>query len=125
MRREHFEALVEAAIDALPQEFQEGLENIAVVVEDWPSAEQVASAGVKHRSQMLGLYEGIPLTERGYQPSMVLPDKITIFQRPIERCSHSEEEMVRTIGETVRHEIAHYYGIGEDRLMEIEERWRR
>jgi predicted Zn-dependent protease with MMP-like domain len=119
MERERFEQLVVEAIESLPQEFQQRLENIAVVVEGWPTPEQLASVGFRHRGDLLGLYEGIPLTKRGRRLSMVLPDKITIFQKPIERVYRSDKEIVSGIGETVRHEIAHHFGIGDKRLSEI------
>lgn len=121
MERERFEELVAEALEGLPQEFQQKLENIAIVVEDWPSPEQLASVGFRHRGDLLGLYEGIPLTKRGRRMSMVLPDKITIFQKPIERVYRSDREIMRGIGETVRHEIAHHFGISDKRLKEIEQ----
>ena len=119
MERERFKQLVAEAIESLPQEFLERLENIDIVVQDWPTSEQLASVGFRHRSSLLGLYEGIPLTQRGRRVSMVLPDKITIFQKPIEMTYRSEREIVRGLGETVRHEIAHHFGLSDRRLNEI------
>lgn len=119
MERERFEQLVAEAIESLPQEFRENLENIDVVVEDWPTPEQLASVGFRHRRNLLGLYEGIPLTKRGRRVNMVLPDKITIFQKPIEMAYRSDRETLRGIRETVRHEIAHHFGISDKRLSEI------
>ncbi|MFQ5925244.1 MAG: metallopeptidase family protein [Dehalococcoidia bacterium] len=119
MRREKFEELVAEALEGLPQDFQEKLENIAVVVQDWPTLDQLASVGFRHRGDLLGLYEGIPLTKRGRRQSMVLPDRISIFQKPIERICRSEEEIMRRVGGTVRHEIAHYFGISDERLREM------
>jgi predicted Zn-dependent protease with MMP-like domain len=124
MERERFEQLVAEALEGLPLEFQRKLENIAVVVEDWPSEEQLSSVGLSHPSELLGLYEGVPLTEGGWHRA-ALPDKITIFQRPIERICRSDREIRRRVGETVRHEIAHYFGISDERLREIERRKRR
>jgi len=119
MERERFEQLVAEAIESLPPEFRERLENIDVVAEDWPTHDQLASVGFRHRSDLLGLYEGIPLTKRGRGVSMVLPDKITIFRKPIEMAYRSDREIVRGIGDTVRHEIAHHFGISDRRLSEI------
>ncbi len=124
VQRERFEELVAETLEGLPLEFQEKLENIVLVVEDWPSQELLASVGLRHRSQLLGLYEGVPLTEGGRHRA-ALPDKITIFQKPIERICRSDKEIKRQIGETVRHEIAHYFGISDERLREIEEQGRR
>lgn len=120
MEREQFEELVEMAVEGLPAIFRERLENIAVMVEDWPTPEQLAKVGVRRRQTLLGLYEGIPLLNRGRGYNMVLPDKITIFQRPIEIHCRSEERIIQKVRETVHHEIAHYFGISDARLDEIE-----
>ena len=120
MKREDFEELVARALDELPQGFQEKLMNIAIMVEDWPSRDQLASVGLRYRDELLGLYEGIPLTKRGwYEPP--LPDRITIFQRPIEMTCPSEDEIVEAVQDVLRHEIAHHFGISDERLREIEE----
>ena len=119
MDREHFEQLVVQALEGLPEEFQERLENIVLMVEDWPSREQMASLGLAYRGELLGLYEGVPLTEGGRHHAL-LPDTITIFRRPIQRMCRTDEEVRRRIAETVRHEIAHYFGISDRRLDEIE-----
>ena len=119
MERERFEDLVEKAVDSLPPQFQERLNNIVVLVEDWPSREQYRKVGLHSRQDLLGLYEGIPLTDRDSGYNMVLPDRVTIFQRPIEMICLTDEEIVRRVSETVRHEIAHYFGISDSRLREI------
>ena len=119
MEREQFEELVDEAIESLPENLKERIENVAIMVADWPTSEQLEEVGVKHKQDLLGLYEGIPLTKRtrGYQ--MVLPDKITIFQKPIEMRYHSEEQLIKRIQGVVKHEIAHYFGISDNRLREI------
>ena len=119
MDRERFEQLVADAIEGLPPDFRERLLNIAVVVQDWPTRQQLASVGLRGRHQLLGLYEGIPLTAGGRENAMAAPDKITIFRRPIELAYRSEKAVVRGIGETVRHEIAHHFGISDQRLRQI------
>ncbi|MDI6814606.1 MAG: metallopeptidase family protein [Dehalococcoidales bacterium] len=120
MDRERFEWLVVKAVDSLPEEFGTKLENIDVVVEDWPTQGQLAKAGLRQGQTLLGLYEGVPRTKRGRHYGLVLPDKITIFQRPIEaKCSH-DAEITAEIQRVVRHEIAHHFGIGEVRLRQIE-----
>ena len=119
MERERFQELVLEALESLPREFQERLENIVIVIEDWPSPAQLAGLGIRRRRDLLGLYQGVPLTKRSIWQPTELPNKITIFQKPIEmRCS-SEKEIVPKIQETVRHEIAHYFGISDKRLREI------
>lgn len=120
MDRERFEEFVAEALDGLPVEFQERLENVVVVVEDWPSEELMESLGIRRRTQLLGLYEGVPLIE-GPRHHGPMPDKITIFQKPIERICRTEEEVRIRVGETLRHEVAHYFGITDERLIEIEE----
>jgi predicted Zn-dependent protease with MMP-like domain len=88
-QREKFYTLVTKAIDELPPEFQDRLENVDVVVEDWPSPAQLARNNIKSRFSLLGLYEGVPHLHRGPGYGMVLPDKITIFRKPIEARCHS------------------------------------
>ena len=119
MEKERFEELVEAAVENLPMHLKEEIENVAILVEDWPTHAQLESVGMSRKQDLLGLYEGIPLTKRtrGYQ--MVLPDKITIFQKPIEMRYHSEQQIIKRLERTVWHEIAHYFGISDDRLREM------
>ena len=120
MQRQRFEALVIKAIEELPAEFQSKLENVDVLVEDWPSRTQLRQLGLRHSTQLLGLYEGVPQTGRGRGYNLVLPDKITIFQKPIEAKCRSDREIETEIGEVVRHEIAHHFGIGDETLSKIE-----
>ena len=116
MRPEEFEALVAQAIAELPEKFHERLENVAVVVEDWPSTRQLASVGLSRRLDLLGLYEGIPRTKRGSGYNLVLPDRITIFRRPIEaRCAHGRD-VVAEVQRVVLHEIAHHFGLSDEEL---------
>ncbi|MFC1980053.1 metallopeptidase family protein [Chloroflexota bacterium] len=116
MNRERFEWLVARAIDSLPDEFRTNLENIDVVVNDWPTQEQITRAGLRRGENLLGLYEGVPLTRQGAHYGLVPPDKITIFQRTIEAQRRHDAEIQRV----VRHEIAHHFGIGDARLEQLE-----
>jgi predicted Zn-dependent protease with MMP-like domain len=120
MDRQEFEKLVDRAIEALPEEFKSKLENIDVLVEDWPSPQQINKLKLRNKAQLLGLYEGIPQTKRDSGYNMVLPDKITIFQKPIEMECRSDKEIEAEIGRVVKHEIAHYFGIGDATLYKIE-----
>ncbi len=120
MDRERFKWLVARAVDSLPEEFRTKLENIDVVVEDWPTGGQLASVGLGHGQALLGLYEGVPLTNRGRHYGMVPPDKITIFQKPIEAKCRYDAEITAEIQRVVQHEIAHHFGIGDARLEQIE-----
>ena len=120
MDREGFEQLVAKAIDSLPTEFLTRLENIDVVVDDWPTQRQLAELGLRRRETLLGLYEGVPLTRRGRHYGLVPPDKITIFQKPIEAKCRYDAEITAEIQKVVRHEIAHHFGIGDARLKQLE-----
>jgi predicted Zn-dependent protease with MMP-like domain len=115
-----FRELVASAVAELPEEFRARLDNVEVVVEDWPAPEQLRSARIGHRRQLLGLYQGVPITKRGRGYGLVAPDKITIFQKPIEARYRDEAEITKAIGRVVRHEIAHHFGIGEARLRQLE-----
>ena len=120
MDRERFEWLVARAVNSLPNEFLTKLENIDVVAEDWPTQQQLARAGLRRGETLLGLYEGVPLTKRGGHYGLVPPDKITIFQKPIEAKCRYDAETTAEIQRVVRHEIAHHFGIGDAKLEQIE-----
>lgn len=120
MDRERFEWLVARAVESLPEEFRAKLENVDVVVEAWPTQDQMAKAGLGRGQTLLGLYQGVPQTRRGRQYGLVAPDKITIFQRPIEARCRFEAEIIAEIQRVVRHEIAHHFGIGDARLRQLE-----
>jgi len=120
MRKEKFEELVAEAVSGLPAEFRELLDNVEIFVEDWPGREQLKSVGLKDRYDLLGLYEGTPITHRDQGYNLVLPDRITIFQKPLEAQCGSAREIKLEIVRTVKHEIAHYFGLDEERLDVIE-----
>lgn len=113
---DEFEQLVAQALDELPEFFQQKLQNIEVVVTNWPTLAELQSVGLKPGQLLLGLYQGIPLTRRTSHYGLVLPDKITIFQGPIERVCHTREQVVRQVQRTVKHELAHHFGIDDERL---------
>ena len=116
--REQFERLVRSELSQLPEEFKLRLNNVDIVVDNAASPNQLIGTGIENSMELLGLYEGIPLTER-YGYDLVLPDKITIFQKPIESICETQEEIAREIETTITHEIAHHFGINDDRLEEI------
>ncbi len=117
--KESFEHLVAEALDDLPPDIQEMLDNVDVVIADWPDPATLRQAGLRHPVQLLGFYQGVPLTKRSHRYGLVLPDKITIYRCPIERRSRTAEETRAIVRRVVRHEIAHHFGIGDDRLQEI------
>ena len=121
MDRQKFAELVSETIDNLPCEFREKLDNVDITVEDLPSSLQRKKLRLGNPLQLLGLYEGVPQTKRGTGYTLVLPDKITLFQKPIEaRCRNLEARIKLEIDEVIKHEIAHHFGIGESSLLSIE-----
>ena len=119
MARTHFERLVAEALDSLPEDILQHMDNVEVIVEDWPSRAQMARAGLGPGYTLFGLYEGVPLTKRSSSYGLVPPDKITIFRGPIEVTYTDEDERRRCVVRTVIHEIAHHFGLDEDRLQEL------
>lgn len=121
---EQFDALITRAMDELPQEYIKGLDNVAIVQADEPTEDQVIKMKLDHNHLLLGLYEGIPLTQRGAGYSFVLPDKITLFKHPLMQVTSTEEEFFQQIKRTLWHEIAHFYGLDHRRIDEIQARGR-
>ncbi len=117
MGRDLFEQFVAEAWDDLPEELES--DNVEVVIEDWPDSETMRLAKVRHRSQLLGFYHGIPRTKRTHNYSLVLPDKISIYRQPILMRCRTWEEVRAMVRHVVRHELAHHFGIDDDRLREI------
>jgi predicted Zn-dependent protease with MMP-like domain len=126
MTRDRFQQLVVEAIDSIPRRFAEEIKNVAIVIEERPSADVLAEMEMGSDDVLLGLYQGIPLPERQWAHGNTLPDRITLYQRSIEEdCGGDDDQIVVTIGETLIHELGHYFGLSEDEIMEIEERyWR-
>ncbi|MCI0778302.1 MAG: metallopeptidase family protein [Chloroflexi bacterium] len=120
MELERFEELVRRGLDLIPDEIHARMSNVDIEVQDLPSAQQLAAAGVPQGHTLLGLYVGIPLTRRTSGYNMVMPDRIIIFQRPLERISRNEDALVDRVRDTVIHEVAHHFGISDERLDEIE-----
>jgi predicted Zn-dependent protease with MMP-like domain len=123
--RARFERLVREAMTLIPRRFREEIKNLALVVEDEPSPELLEEMEIEPPDSLYGLYQGTPLPERAWAHGNVLPDKITLFQRPIEEDCQDDDEIRATIGETLIHEVGHYFGLSEEEIEEIEERyWR-
>lgn len=118
MDKTSFEQLVLAVLDELPSKLWHKIENIAVTVEEEPSAEILRKQGVKPPGTLLGLYQGVPRNKRGISYTNILPDKITIFKKPVESLCHNELELKNRIKEVVVHEIGHYFGLSEQELLE-------
>ncbi|RME35335.1 MAG: metallopeptidase family protein [Thermoflexia bacterium] len=114
-----FDQFVAEALERLPEFFRNRLENVEIVVEDWPDRRTMRLAGVRSPADLLGFYHGVPLTKRTSSYMLVLPDRITLYRRPILMRCRTPEEVRALVEWTLRHEIAHYFGIDDDRLLEI------
>ena len=125
MTRAAFERLLVEAIALIPKRFRREMKNLAVVIEDEPSAELLDEMDIEPPDSLYGLYQGTPLPERTWAFGNHLPDRITLFQKPIEEDCEDEDDVRAVIGETLIHEVGHYFGLSEDEIQEIEERyWR-
>ena len=119
MEDDPFFALVLEALETVPEQFREALDNVEILVEEWPSFNTMRLARVRSKYGLLGFYHGVPLTERTSGYNLIAPDKISIYQRPIEAQCQTPEELRALVHRVVHHELAHYFGIGDDRLHEI------
>ena len=118
MKRDKFKRLVGQAIAELPEEFRRRLENVIVIVEDRPSQDLLERMEVPPEDTLFGLYEGTPLTERGFDAPLY-PDRIWIFQQPIEEECDTEDEIREEIKTTIVHEVAHFFGLDDDYLEDL------
>ena len=118
LSRAEFEKLVTQAVESLPPRFLERLENVEVMVESAPTREDLEDAGIEPGRTLFGLYQGVPQTQRGTWYGSVLPDRIVIYQRPIEAVARTRREIRKEIRITLMHEIGHHFGLGEDELSE-------
>ena len=125
MTREDFVQLVEEALREIPQRFRKEMKNVAVVVEDEPPSHILEEMEIGPEDTLFGLYQGTPLTERRWDHGNALPDRISIYQRPIVEACEDEDEIRDCVAETVIHEFGHYFGMSEEEIEEIEEKyWR-
>ena len=114
-----FQELVAHALDGLPPWVVEHMENVAILVQPWPTPEQLRAAGITGRRTLLGLYEGIPLTRRGRAYHSVAPDRIILFQGPLQASARDRDALIEQIQWTVLHEIAHHFGFDEERVRDL------
>lgn len=125
MTRDRFQQLVEEALREIPRSFRVEMKNVAVVVEDEPSSDILEDLEIEPPDSLFGLYQGTPLPERSWAHGNTLPDRISIYQRPIEEACEDDEEIRNCVAETVIHEFGHYFGLSEEEIEDIEEKyWR-
>lgn len=125
MDKTDFQRLVEEALHLIPRRFRKEMRNVAVVVEDEPPPHVLEELEIEPPDSLFGLYQGTPLPERSWNYGNTLPDRISIYQRPIEEACEDEEEILECVAETVIHEFGHYFGMSEEEIEEIEEKyWR-
>ncbi len=120
MLRSHFRRLVREAMASLPPEILARVDNVDVLVRGRPTPEEQHTAGMRRGQSLLGLYVGVPLTERGAHYGNILPDRIVIYQDAIERISDSDDAIIAQVRRTVVHELAHHFGIDDARLHELD-----
>jgi predicted Zn-dependent protease with MMP-like domain len=118
-RAARFDALVREAVDGLPPELLSRLDNVDILVRERPTAAELRSAGVGPGGMLLGLYQGTPLPVRTSGYNLTLPDRILLFRRPLEAMCRTDAQLVAQIRRTVLHELAHHFGIDDDRLHQI------
>ena len=123
--REEFEKIVEAGIKAIPEKFLRKLDNVAIVIEDEPTLAQKKKLKIHRGWTLFGLYEGVPAVRRGANYTWTLPDKITIFKKPIENEAVDAKDVKDMVRDTVWHEIAHHFGMDESRVRRAEDRRRK
>lgn len=125
MHRAEFERLVAEAVMLIPRRFRQEMRNLALVVEDAPAPDLLADMGIEPPDTLYGLYQGTPLPERDWAYGNQLPDRITIYQQPIVEDCEDDDEVRAVIGETLIHEVGHYFGMSEEEIEAIEEHyWR-
>jgi predicted Zn-dependent protease with MMP-like domain len=120
MTRKDFEHTVRQTLDELPPDLRRHIANVAIVVEEWPDDATLDAAGLDDPLDLFGFYHGIPLTERMHDYGLVLPDKISIYRQPILHACHTDDQVRSHIRHTVRHEIAHHFGISDERLEQLD-----
>jgi predicted Zn-dependent protease with MMP-like domain len=120
LTRKEFEEVVISALRGLPKSIKKKMKNVDVVVEDRASRDLLSEMGLRSPAELLGLYQGVPLDRRGFYYGNVLPDKITLFQTPIESMCRTKEDVEEKVKEVVIHEVGHYFGLDDERLRELE-----
>ena len=122
MHRDDFEQLAEEAWEAIPEDIKQHFANVAIFIQDEPAAEDLEAGRVPAGSTLLGLYQGVPISRRGFGYGMVMPDRVTLFQGPIERAARSYRDIPQIVYDTLWHELAHHLGMNEKEVRDAERR---
>jgi predicted Zn-dependent protease with MMP-like domain len=120
LTRKEFQEAVISALKRLPKSIKRKMKNVDVVIENRASRDLLSEMGLRSPSELLGLYQGVPLDRRGFYYGNVLPDKITLFKIPIESICKTKDEVEKKVKEVVIHEVGHYFGLDDERLRELE-----
>lgn len=120
-----FEKLIGEAMDELPEHYAQNMNNVAITYEDEPTPEQREKLRLRCNETLFGLYEGVPLPQRGAGYTMVLPDKITLFKKPLQHATHSADHFKAQIKHTLWHELAHHFGLDHGRIHALEDEKRK
>jgi predicted Zn-dependent protease with MMP-like domain len=120
LTRKEFEELVALAVMGLPKSLKDRMENVDIVVENRAPQYLLLEMGLRSSYELLGLYQGVPVDRRGFYYGNVLPDKITLFQDPIESICKTKKEVEEKVKEVIIHEVGHYFGLNDERLRELE-----
>ena len=121
--RDEFGALVEEAIELIPERFRDAMRNLALVIEDHPPPDLLRDMEIEPPDTLYGLYVGTPLTERAWADGNREPDQIVLYQGPLEEDAINEDDLVAMVAETLIHEVGHYFGLSEEEIQEIEDRF--
>jgi predicted Zn-dependent protease with MMP-like domain len=119
LNRETFEELIDKAFEKIPQKFKQKMENVEIIVEDFPTPEDLEQPRIRDESLLLGLYRGTPLPKRSIWQVARLPDRIILFQKNIERMCRSKKEVEQKVYEVLLHEIGHYFGLSDKEIYEL------
>lgn len=122
METSELERLVRKSLMEMPKNIRKAMDNVAVVISQIPNEFELKQTGIRYGATLLGLYQGVPKTVWGRNFGMRLPDKITIFQRPIEMIAHTDEEIIKLVKNTVWHEVAHHFGYDEKEIKQMEKK---
>lgn len=122
IERRALETMILQALREIPAIFRDHIQNLAIALEEQPTREQLQSLSLSPGEILVGLYEGVPLTARGGDVNALLPDKITFFRHSLQELCRNQDELKRAVTKVVRHEIGHYFGLGEETLRRLEGR---